>query len=111
MALDHTDCMRLGVGTSLTPKVRQIDFVQDPKIFGAFLEFLPAVTSDVVARFAGRLGEFERADAERIIREVPDAWELSTETRAAVVDFLVDRARFLAKNFQELFAAHTMPKL
>lgn len=110
VALDHTDCMRLGVGTTLSTRVSGIAFVKDETIFGCFPEFLPAVAPDDVARFVARLGEFERADAEAIVAEVPGAWGLSTTVREAVVDFLVDRARFLSKNFVKLFSTFTMPK-
>lgn len=40
---------------------------------------------------------------EDLLASIPDEWEVSGDTRQAIDQFLLGRARFLSDNFRDLF--------
>lgn len=94
IAMDHTHCFTCG--SALTPGIRSIDRVQDARIYGHFPEFEELVTHEAVRRFSARLGELTKSVAEGFVAGAPRAWDIRDDVRAALVDFLRDRAAFLA---------------
>lgn len=100
IAMDHTHCFTCG--TSLTAGIRSIDRVQDSRIYGHFPEFRPFLTHGAVRRFSARLGELTKPVAESFVAGTPRAWDIRDDVRAALVDFLCDRAAFLAPRLRKM---------
>ena len=96
VALDHTHSFTCGQDVS--HRMNQITYVQDPRSFGAFPEFEefwnPVVSSDALAR----LQTLTRQTASRFVRLVPAEWEVTEEARTSWIDFLVQRANWVAEN-------------
>jgi hypothetical protein len=111
VAMDHTHCFTCG--RSLTPAIRGIDRVQDPRLYGHFPEFSQHVTHSAVRGFAARLGEMDRPVASRFMAGVPRAWDIREDTRTALAEFLCDRAAFLRSNIRTMLvdAAVLQPEL
>lgn len=94
VAIDHTHCFT--GGRELTGRLAHIDNVQDPEIYGLFPAFKPFLRQEELERAVHRLREVKKAEIEAIIEGVPPAWEVSPEARAALGEFLLRRAAFLA---------------
>jgi hypothetical protein len=100
IAMDHTHCFTCG--SSLTTAIRSIDRVQDVRIYGHFPEFRPFMTHEAVRGFCARLGGMTKAVAEGFVAGAPRAWDIRDDVRAALVDFLADRAAFLAPRLRHM---------
>jgi len=100
VAMDHTHCFTCG--SSLTTAIRSIDRVQDARIYGHFPEFQPFVTHEAVRQFCARLGSLTKAVAGSFVAGAPRAWDIRDDVRAALVDFLADRAAFLAPRLRAM---------
>jgi hypothetical protein len=94
VAMDHTHAFL--EGREITRKLATIDVVKDPRIYGLFSEFSQMVRlhwqSAVSA--AERLSRWSREDAEQIVDRIPRQWELTTEGKEALVEFLIQRADY-----------------
>jgi len=100
IAMDHGLCF-IRSGEDLSARLGHIDKVQDANIYGLFPEFRDRLQDDVIDKCLCRLQELERETVEVIIRTVPAEWEVSSEARAAWARLILDRAKFVANNFQK----------
>jgi hypothetical protein len=94
IAIDHTHCFNCG--RDLTTQIRNIDIVRDDRVYGAFPEFSTFVTPAVVSAGAAKLRTIDRQVVQDIVNSLPSDWEVPTSVRAALVEFVVDRAAFVA---------------
>jgi hypothetical protein len=100
VAMDHTHCFTCG--RNLTPAIRGIDRVQEARPYGHFPEFSSHVTHSAVQAFAVRLAVMDRTAAVRFMAAAPPAWDIREDTRAALVEFLCDRAAFLRSRIRTM---------
>lgn len=100
IAMDHTHCFTCG--SALTAAIRSIDRVQDARIYGHFPEFQPFLTHAAVRQFCARLGTLTKAVAGAFMAGAPRAWDIRDDVRAALADFLADRAAFLAPRLRTM---------
>jgi hypothetical protein len=98
IAMDHTHCF--SDHTELTSRVAQIQTVKDERLYGLFPEFAPLVKRHwlEVTAAVGKLGEWKYESAAPLLAKIPAAWEVGDDTKAALADFLVQRADFLSAN-------------
>jgi len=96
-AMDHSHCFTCG--GDLTPRVAQIDVVQDNRIYGLFPEFRDWITEPLAREWVRRLRGLDRETAECIVEAIPEEWEVPAPTRAALTTFIVDRAWFVTETF------------
>jgi len=100
LAMDHTHCFTCG--QALTKSIKNIDRVQDSRLYGHFPEFRAHVTQQAVRQFAQRLCSFPRSEAEAILRDVPSAWRPASEVASALLEFLCQRAGFVGQNVRQM---------
>lgn len=94
VAMDHTHIFTCGA--PLTPRLAMIDRVKEARVYGNFPEFRALLTSSAVRGYAERLGGLKAADAATMLQGIPSAWGISSELCTTVVQFLRERAMFLA---------------
>jgi hypothetical protein len=90
------------VRQTLAKSIKNIDSVQDARLYGHFPEFRARLTHAAVSRFAARLRNFKKDDAEALLHGVPPAWLPQAEIRAALAEFLSDRAGFVGQNIRKM---------
>lgn len=100
VAMDHTHCFTCG--RAITKAIGHIDRVQDARLYGHFPEFRPHATHEAVRRFAKRLSDLDKRTVDGFLAEIPKPWDVSTDVRAALADFLKDRAHFLGQNVRHM---------
>ena len=92
-AIDHGHCFR---GTTWrATDLNKIDWVKDPNIFGMFPEFAELLKLDQVRATLERAAGMTRKEGDDILKEVPESWSLSPTDAQSLVEFLLDRARYL----------------
>jgi hypothetical protein len=99
-AMDHTHIFMKG--SELTRKLAHLDRVKDNKVYGLFPEFRPLLGEKAARRGIERLKEFTRAEAEKIVQSIPKEWDVSDGARKAIVDFLVNRARYMVESIMTM---------
>lgn len=104
LAIDHTECFRENSG-ELHRNLRNIERVKDARVHGLFDEFVPHVTRETIAPFIARMRAFRRSDAEALVGEIPRDWDVNSEMRGALRDFMCDRAGFLVEQLPTMLAA------
>lgn len=107
IAMDHSHCFTSG--TSLGRKLKFVNTIKDERLYGLFPEFRPYVTQARVKATLQRLAEFSRPDADAIISEVPNEWEVSPQAREALAEFLCQRARYLVDSLMDRLAKRCWP--
>ncbi len=100
VAMDHTHCFTCG--RALGKSIKNIDRVQDARLYGHFPEFRPHLKHDATSRFAAHLRTFTRHTAQTLVAGAPSAWRPEAEVVAAVVEFLTDRAGFVGQNVRKM---------
>jgi hypothetical protein len=100
LAMDHTHVF--STESALTRRISQIGEVRDTKIYGRFPQFVPYLNAGVLERAAEDLQRLDANLIARVIHAIPADWDLDTETREALRDFLVRRALFVAENWKSL---------
>lgn len=100
IAMDHGLCF-IRSGEDLSPKLAQIDKVQDDHVYGLFQEFRDKLREDILIDCTERLREMDLATAEAIITTVPTEWEVSKDIRAAWAELISRRAGFVADNARQ----------
>ncbi len=107
-AMDHTHCFTCG--RELSKKLRNIDKIRDPRVFGLFPEFRGFLDSNQVRLALSDLRTLSRAEVVRITQDVPKEWEVRTEAMNALVDLIVDRAAFVANTLEgQLWPQKSLP--
>jgi hypothetical protein len=66
-------------------------------VFGLFPEFRPYVTAERLRPFVARLRTFQKADAVRVVAEVPPEWDVRDELRDRIAEFLHQRSQIVAE--------------
>ncbi len=102
VAMDHTHCFTCG--SELTPRLGHIGQSRSREVFGLFPAFRDRVTAAAVAPALARLRQMDTPTAKRIVRSIPTEWAVSAESRLALVELIVQRARFLADHLPTLLA-------
>jgi hypothetical protein len=99
-AMDHTHV--LACGNQLTKAIGHIDRVKDERLYGNFPEFREYLSHQNVRLYADHLVTFSKAKAEALLSDIPQPWSPAADVRAAVVDFLNERARFVGQNIRKM---------
>jgi hypothetical protein len=92
-AIDEGHCFG-GTGWGASD-LRRIDSIKHPAIFGLFPEFENRLQREEVVRTLERASSITRARLKAIIDQVPGEWGLSRAEAEALLEFLLDRARYL----------------
>ncbi|HWL89211.1 MAG TPA: hypothetical protein VNO21_25585 [Polyangiaceae bacterium] len=100
VAMDHTHCFTCG--RTITKAIGNIDRVRDTRLYGHFAEFRPHLTHEFVRGFARKLSDLNKATVDGFVASIPRPWDVSAEVRAAVTEFLADRAAFLSQNIRQM---------
>lgn len=82
-------------GREIGPQEFGIDAVKDSRIYGRFPAFEPYLVASEMADCGRRLLELTAPIIQGIVDAIPVEWELNRTTRATLVDFLAERARYL----------------
>lgn len=99
IAMDHSHCFTSG--GELSRKLAHVGQVKDERIYGLFPAFRQFVHQDGVDSALERLCQFSQADALEIMQTIPNEWEVNSQAISAWVEFLCQRAKFLADSFDE----------
>ena len=102
VAMDHTHC--LVCGWELTAKIGHIDSTKDGRLYGHFPAFRKYITEDAVRTYATRLSAFRSSDAQQFLGQMPSLWQVQAPVKSAVVEFLSQRALFVAENIHQMLA-------
>ncbi|MFZ5890014.1 MAG: HipA family kinase [Myxococcota bacterium] len=100
VAMDHTHVF--ACGRTLTKTIKNIDRVQDERLYGHFPEFAGHVTHDAVRVYATRLRSLSQADVDTLLHGVPGPWRPSADVTDAVREFLAGRAAFVSRNILKM---------
>lgn len=103
LAIDHTECF--SEGRDLSPQVKYIDKVKDERIYGLFEPFKKYIHRELIEVAAARLSEIDEATVSDYIASIPSKWEIETNTRVALAEFVCNRATFLAENIVEILSS------
>lgn len=98
IAMDHGLCF-IRSGEDLTPKLANIDKTKNENVFGLFPEFRDRLSQEMVENSLARLREMETDIADKILKTIPDEWEVSSDTRNAWSTLICTRANYVADNF------------
>lgn len=92
----------MACGNQLTKAIGHIDRVKDERLYGNFPEFREYLSHQNVRLYADQLVTFSKAKAEALLSDIPQPWSPAADVRAAVVDFLNERARFVGQNIRKM---------
>ncbi|MEQ1828087.1 MAG: HipA family kinase [Pirellula sp.] len=107
-AMDFSHCIIYG--GELTRRVKDIADVKDEDVFGLFPEFRKRINRTSIRHFASNVGKLARTEIDDVVSLVPTQWHLDQAVRTALVDFLVDRAAFVADTIEvRLFDPPQLP--
>ncbi len=100
-AMDHTHCFVRG--GELTPRLSHIDHIQERVVYGLFPKFRPFVEKDkdAVRVAVDVLRSILRSEVEDVVQSIPPEWQVNDRTRAALTDFLVGRAAYVAERIMD----------
>ena len=98
-AMDHTHCFTCG--GELTRRISAIDRVQESLVYGLFPEFRKFLKVDAVQAAADTLQIIPHDEVEGIVQSIPPDWQVSSQARAALKDFVIRRADYVAENIIE----------
>ncbi len=93
IAMDFTHCFQ--ESSSLSRHISSIANIQDNRIYGFFPAFRDYLNADTICCAKKRFAKVNQEVINGILNRVPKGWELDARTRAAVGEFLVQRARYL----------------
>lgn len=108
LAMDFTHA--ISVGRELTAQILRIELTQDEGVYGLFPEFRPYVTRPVVRQAAERLREATPESIRQVVDMIPAPWEVGTEVRSSLVEFLHRRAVWLADRVETLLTPLCFPQ-
>ncbi len=96
VAMDFSEAFTCG--GELNRHLSDIGLVQDSTVYGLFPAFKRFMVSDVVRAAADKLKTCTMPEVEAMIETIPLQWSVDSATRAAMADFLVRRASFVANH-------------
>jgi hypothetical protein len=98
MAMDHTHI--LTCGSPLRTDLARIDLVRDITAFGIFPEFEPHMKQRSHAVTAVEaICAIPQEAIESVVAAIPADWQVDVPLRTALIDFLLQRRAWLAKEF------------
>jgi hypothetical protein len=100
IAMDHGLCF-IRSNEELSPKLVHIDKMKDANVYGLFPEFQNKLQQGILLECASRLRTMDAATAGAIIETVPSEWKVSSDSRLAWRDLILQRADFVADNIQQ----------
>jgi hypothetical protein len=108
IAMDHTHCFTSG--RDLDGKLSRIDVVKDERVYGLFPELLPyLVQPDAMNEWnaaVDKLGTLDRAWVRQQIATLPPEWQVEAAGRAALEEFICERANFLLRRYRIMIHPH-----
>ena len=87
-------------GGELTIGVSSISNIKDDAVFGLFPEFRKKLSRDAIRHFASILGGVSRSQIEDAVELIPLQWQLESSVRSALVNYLHQRASFVAESIE-----------
>lgn len=100
LAIDHTECFSGGL--DLSPRINQIDNIKDENIYGVFEPFKKYIHLDLIKEALNRLSKVNKNVIDSYIEKIPSEWQVDSNTRNALGEFIYNRSHFLAENMVEL---------
>lgn len=97
-AMDHTHCFT--TDGQLSRRLAQIDAVKDEGVYGLFPEFRRFLDRNVVRQAVAQLRQITRQELQMIVDEIPAVWDVDQAARTALIDFLLQRAAFVAETIE-----------
>lgn len=95
IAMDHTHCF--SCGRDLDYSLTHISRVKDGRLYGLFPAFKPLVHQQDVEQAIARLRQVKVEVVRPIVDLIPREWEVDARARDKLVDFVVQRAAFIAE--------------
>lgn len=93
VALDHTHCFT--ETGELKSDIQNIDKVKDKYTYGLFPEFSKFRDLERFKKTTQKISTLENEEIHSVIDSVPPEWEVNDEIRAALLNYLTQRAEFL----------------
>lgn len=93
-AMDHTHCFTCG--RDLSRQLKIIDAIRDQRVFGLFPEFRLFLDRVQIEQAAKDLRSLDKATVVPFVHGIPREWSVTSEAQNALIDFIVDRAAFVA---------------
>jgi hypothetical protein len=97
LAMDHTHIFTCG--GELRPDMARLDKVRDPLAYGLFPGFGKILRREDAVAAVGAMMGVDEGIIQTIVLEVPLDWEVSREVRHALIDFLLQRRKWLETRF------------
>ena len=94
----------LTCGRPLSRNLAFIESVQEERLYGLFPFFCNYVTIENIRSIANELRGVRSSLWIDLLRAIPDDWDVSDEAKQAIDKLLLDRARFLADNIEEMLS-------
>ncbi|MGL4462916.1 MAG: HipA family kinase [Planctomycetia bacterium] len=98
-AMDYTHAFTWG--RKIIPTNFKLDRIREEKVYGLFPEFKAYIDKDSVTNAARDMAEMTLATARGFVSKIPSEWEVSSEGREAMADFIAQRAKFLSSPDEE----------
>jgi hypothetical protein len=89
-------------GRPLSPRLADIENIQDERVYGLFPSFLGHLTIEPLEMVVEFFRDARTSLWEDLLASIPAQWEVSAEARQAIDRFLLGRAQFLSDNFSEM---------
>lgn len=93
--MDHTECF-ISSSQDLTKNLATINRIQDADVYGFFPEFVPFLKTKELRAATSRLRELDVRTISDIVADIPSEWVVSAETREALSELILQRARYIA---------------
>jgi hypothetical protein len=94
VVMDHTHAF--SDNSELTGRIDQLAYTRDTKIFGAFPEFYSYWDEKHTATALAKLDTCTDSQVAPFIDSIPNGWQVDTTARSSLMNFVVDRAHWLA---------------
>lgn len=94
-AIDHTHCFtRTG---ELKSDIQNIDNIRDTSTYGLFPKFSKFMDLERFKKTVQKISSLEKNVLHSVIASVPAEWEVNDDIRAALLNYLTQRAEFLLR--------------
>lgn len=101
--MDHTHCFT-GEAVDLSRRLSNLNEINDSRIYGDFPEFRERFDRSVATDTIKKLQVIDRNIVMEIVNQIPLKWDVNSSVRCSLVDFIVQRAAFVADSiYKELF--------
>lgn len=104
IAMDHTHCF--ASGRDINTRLAHIDVIRDDRIYGLFPELIPYLLQPEARQAweaaVDRLATIDREWVKALVATIPREWEVDDAGKEALVEFICQRAHFIALNFRTM---------